>query len=64
MAKIFIMTEFGNSETVEMKHVPRIGDTIPLFGKPFPKVQNVIWFPEKVDPELVGKGINVIVLVG
>lgn len=39
-----------NKDTItkKMKTVPRIGDTIPLFFNPWPKVKQVMWFPEEV----------------
>ena len=61
--KILVITEFGQSETADFPEAPRIGDTIPLFFKPYPKVTSVCWLPHKVMPELVGSNTAAIVTV-
>ena len=61
--KVLFVDVFGNQEIEDCCGVPRIGDTIPLFYEPYPKVTNVIWFPEKVSPILVGKNIDVMIWV-
>lgn len=63
MAKVLIINKFGKSKTNDMDYIPRIGDTIPIFYQPWPKVIKVIWFPEKALPELKGKHIDVIIKV-
>jgi len=59
--KVLIVNEFGNNEVVNLPIIPRIGDTLPLFYKPWPKVQIVCLLPEKFDPSL--KGYDAIVTV-
>lgn len=29
------------------EHIPRLGDCVNLGYKPFPKVMNVVWYPDK-----------------
>lgn len=62
MAKVLIADKFGQQQIEDMDYIPRIGDTMPIFYQPYPKVIEVIWFPEKTMPEL--KHIHVIVYVG
>ena len=57
-----IFTVYNNMQiTKEMKNIPRIGDTIPLFFQPWPKVTEVIWFPAAVSKEF--KNIDVLIMV-
>lgn len=57
MFKIAIVNEFGGHEIVEMPIVPRIGDTVPMFHKPYPTIKNVLLMPEKAFPEFKGQNL-------
>ncbi len=46
--KIGIISPYGQGEIHEMKAAPRIGDTVILFHKPWPKVTTVAWLPGKL----------------
>lgn len=63
MFKVAIINEFGSHEIVEIPVVPRIGDTVPMFYKPFPKVKNVLLMPEKAFPEFEGQSLVAAVTV-
>jgi hypothetical protein len=59
--KVLFINGHGHSESHDMECAPRIGDTIPLFYKPYPKVTGVMWLPEKVDPAM--KGFDCVITV-
>ena len=61
MFKIAITNEFGGNEIAELPLIQRVGDTIPLFYKPYPKVKQVMLMPEKAFPDL--KGIDAAITV-
>jgi len=63
MHKLLIMNQFKQQEIVELPGIPRVGDTIPLFFTPAPKVQIVCWMPEELLPELNGSGIEAVITV-
>jgi hypothetical protein len=63
MFKIAVIDKFGQSEIVMLPAIPRIGDTIPLFYTPAPRVNRVCFLPEKVMPELSGQNIDAVVTV-
>jgi len=63
MKTVFFMNKFGKSEISDIIDIPRIGDTIPIFYEPYPKVIEVIWFPHKVLPELKDTEVDAIVIV-
>ena len=49
MAKILFLSEFEeHHKIVDSEFIPRIGDTVPFFWHPYPKVSQVIWFPEYI----------------
>jgi hypothetical protein len=62
MFKVAVVSNFSQ-EVVDLPGVPRVGDTIPLFWTPAPKVTHVCWMPEKMMPEIAGKGIDVVITV-
>ncbi len=47
MPTIMFVDKFGQEKKRYMEFIPRIGDTIPLFHAPYPKVAQVVWFPEE-----------------
>ena len=63
MAKVLFIDDYGQEKLHLMDHIPRIGDVIPFFYTPFPKVIEVIWFPEKYKPDLKGTDTTVLILV-
>lgn len=51
MANVLFVDKFGKHEVRTMRTVPCIGDSIPVFKyHPFPKVTEVLWFPEEAFP--------------
>ena len=48
MFKILFIDKFEQKEVLIMKGVPRVGDLIPWFYTPTPKVDQVIWLPGKL----------------
>ena len=50
--KIFFVNQYEQYEVREMKSIPRIGDTIPLFYQPYPVVTRVVWLPGEFDEKL------------
>jgi len=63
MAKVMFSNQYGQNTTKEMEHIPRIGDTIPVFHEPYPKVKAVVWFPEMVMHDFRDMGVDVLVTV-
>lgn len=63
MFKILIMNQLKQTEVVNLPAIPRVGDTVPLFYNPAPKVTIVCFLPEKLMPELEGKNIDAVVCV-
>lgn len=61
MTKVMFVDARGNNETYDMVNVPRKGDTVPLFNRSHLKVSVVLWFPEKLLPELADNGIDVVI---
>ena len=61
--KVLVINNFNQQEIVDLPAIPRIGDTIPLFFSPAPRVKVVCWLPENVLPELKGSGIDVVINV-
>lgn len=61
--KILFINEFGQSEIVEMQHVPRIGDRVPVFGfMPIPTVKTATWLPQRIDAN-IPKDIDLVITV-
>lgn len=44
--KVIFRTEFNQIEIKETKIIPRLGDTLPMFYKPYPSVYKIILFPD------------------
>lgn len=47
MAKVMFINRYGKNEIKDMDYIPRVGELIPLFYQPYPRVTQVAWFPEK-----------------
>lgn len=60
MAKLLFIADDGNNQIIEMDHIPRLGDLVPLFNLKL-KVTDVLWFPELLFTEYEGKGLDVII---
>lgn len=45
--KILFVNEFGQSELKETEILPRIGDNVDMFYKPYPKVTSVLLYPNE-----------------
>lgn len=61
---VLLTNHFGQTRKEKMEHIPRIGDTIPFFYTPYPKVKTVIWFPNEMDSSsLLTTDIDVMILV-
>lgn len=63
MAKVMFINRCGKNEIKDMDYIPRVGELIPLFYQPYPRVTQVAWFPEKILPELEGKHVDVLITV-
>lgn len=63
MVRVAFINKFGDSEVHEMNYMPRVGEVVPLFYKPFPHVTQVACLPEKIMPELEGKNIDALITV-
>jgi hypothetical protein len=63
MFKVMVVNSFGNSEIKEMPIVPRIGDTLPLFYNPAPKVNGVVLLPHLMESSLMDKNLDALVTV-
>jgi hypothetical protein len=62
--KVLFTNHFGQTRTEKMEHIPRIGDTIPFFYSPYPRVKSVVWFPNEMDTStLLPSDIDVMILV-
>ena len=61
MALVMFINKFGGNEVHTMEHIPRKGDVVPLFYIPHPKVSQVVWFPEKVLPDIEITGVDVLI---
>lgn len=63
MAKVMFINRYGKNEIKDMDYIPRVGELIPLFYQPYPRVTQVAWFPEKILPELECKHVDVLITV-
>jgi hypothetical protein len=45
MIKLLIVNQFGNGVIKKSNVMPRIGDQVDLFYKPYPKVTNILLWP-------------------
>lgn len=63
MFKVLAINCHGQNETLQLPIVPRIGDTIPVFYQPWPKVNGVVLKPEKAFPELVNENFDAVITV-
>ena len=64
MFKVMIVSSFGQSVIHQMPIIPRIGDTIPLFYNPRPKVLSVVLLPELFSDEFKDFGLDALVTAG
>ena len=44
--RIFIVERFGKNQIIDTEILPRIGDQIDVFYRPFPTVKTVLLFPK------------------
>lgn len=60
---VFMNNEFTDNEVHDMKHIPRIGDRIPIpiFNKKYLKVKSVDLLPEEVMMDHNGEYIDAII---
>jgi len=63
MARVMFISGSGVGEVKDMEFIPSVGDIIPIFYQPYPRVTQVAWFPEKILPDLDGKCIDVLITV-
>lgn len=45
--RILFITEMGHNTIKETNILPRVGDKVDVFYRPFPVVENVLLFPSK-----------------
>lgn len=45
--RILFVTETGENKIMETNILPRVGDKVDMFYRPFPVVENVLLFPSK-----------------
>lgn len=45
--RILFVDEMGNNVLMETDILPRVGDKVDMFCRPFPVVKNVLLFPSK-----------------
>ena len=49
MSKLLVLHKLGYAASLETPHVPRVGEHIARFFRPYPKVYQVVNFPEDQD---------------
>jgi len=55
---ILIINSKGENIVIETDFIPRVGDGIDVFYKPYPKVTNVLLFPSKDTLKAIGGKVN------
>ncbi len=64
MPKVLFATANAQNHAVrEMEYLPGIGDTVPLFYDPPPKVITRCWFPNVIDGITVPTDIDVVIIL-
>lgn len=63
--KILLVSRRGDNEIIESDMVPRVGDGVDKFYRPFPKVKSVLWWPSETmlaESEVYGVSVDVLIL--
>lgn len=63
--KVLVANKFGENKIVTSGHIPRVGESVDVFCRPFPTVTNVLNWPgdELLDSLGAPKDIDAIVTV-
>lgn len=49
MSKLLVLHKLGYAASFEASHVPRVGEKIARFSRPYPVVKEVVNFPQDED---------------
>jgi hypothetical protein len=61
--KVVFLNKYGQVTTMMLPFIPRIGDTMCLFYKPYPTVKQVLLYPQSDDLKDITEDTDVVALV-